>query len=235
MSTVAKRLSEDAALAEPLLENGERLSQKEFHRRYKAYPEDKKFELIGGMVFMSSALRRRHARYDEELSFAFGLYRRGTPGVELLPNATTILGEASEPQPDLTLRILAEYGGRSRENEDDYIQGPPELLAEIAYSTRSIDLTLKRLDYQRARVTEYLVLCVEDQRLHWFHFKSGRRIYPDAEGIFRSRVLPGLWIDSAALLVCNSARVVEAVQQGLASPQHAAFVKGLEAKRRRRR
>ena len=71
------------------LENGERLTQPEFHRRYQLCPDDVKFELIGGIVYMASPLRRPHAHYEEELSFALGIYRRGTPGVELLPNATS--------------------------------------------------------------------------------------------------------------------------------------------------
>src|SRR5262249_5049943 len=38
----------------PPLEDGQRLTQPEFHRRYQAYPEDVKFELIGGVVHMAS-------------------------------------------------------------------------------------------------------------------------------------------------------------------------------------
>src|SRR5438132_1422155 len=96
----------------PLLENGDRLSQKEFHRRYEAYPEDVKFELIGGIVYMASPLRRLHAIYRLKLGTILSLYADATPGVEALDNATTILGEESEPQPDLALRILPEYGGQ---------------------------------------------------------------------------------------------------------------------------
>jgi Uma2 family endonuclease len=190
-----------------------------------------KFELIGGIVYMVSPLRRPHARYDEELSFALGLYRRATPGVELLPNATTILGRLSEPQPDLALRILPEFGGQSRNSPDKYVQGPPELLAEIAYSTRAIDMHRKRLDYQRAGVREYVVLCVEELELHWFNFKPRREIRPNAQGVFRSRVFPGLWIEGSALLARDSARVEDVVRQGLTSPEHDAFVKRLQAAR----
>jgi Uma2 family endonuclease len=98
----------------PPLNNGDRLTQAEFHRRYEAHPGKEKFELIGGIVYLASPLRRPHANYHEELGFALGLYRRGTPGVELLLDATAILGEESEPQPDLALRILPELGGQSQ-------------------------------------------------------------------------------------------------------------------------
>jgi len=217
----------------PPLCTGDRMKQPEFHRRYQACPDDVTFELVGGTVYMASPLRRAHAVYDEELSFVLGLYRRATPGVELLPNATAILGEESEPQPDLALRVLEEYGGRSREDDDDYVEGPPEFLAEIAYSTRSIDMNQKREDYEQAGVLEYVVLCVEEQEVHWFHFPSGKNIRPNRQGISCSKVFPGLWIDPRALLARNSPRLAEVVQQGLASSQHAAFVARLERARRR--
>ncbi len=113
MSTALKRKQQAQLSALPPLHNGDRLTQAEFHRRYEQYPEDVKFELIGGIVYMASPLRLNHSDYDDELGFAFGLYRRATPGVQALHGATAILGEESEPQPDLGLRIMAEYGGRS--------------------------------------------------------------------------------------------------------------------------
>ena len=218
----------------PLLCNGDRMKQPEFHKRYEAYPDDVKFELVGGVVYMASPLRMPHGRYQPFLSFVLMLYQGGTPGVEVADNATVILGEESEPQPDLLLRILTEYGGRSGVTEDEYCQGPPELLAEIAHSSRAIDMNQKRADYEQCGVLEYLVLCVEERELHWFHFPSRRPIRPDRRGIARSRVFPGLWIDVAALLERDGPRLVAAVQQGLATPAHAAFVRRLERARKRR-
>src|SRR5207248_9361737 len=84
----------------PPLVNGDRMGQAEFHRRYKACPDNARFELIGGTVYLTSPLRRPHAVYHEELGFALRLYRRATPGVELGHDATAILGEQSEPRPD---------------------------------------------------------------------------------------------------------------------------------------
>jgi Uma2 family endonuclease len=217
----------------PPLRPGERLKQPEFHRRYEAYPEDVKFELVGGIVYMASPLRRRHSSHDEELGFALGISRRGTPGTELLRNATMILGEESEPQPDLGLRVLPEFGGRTQDTTDDYVEGSPEFLSEIAHATRAFDMNQKRADYQRAGVLEYLVVCVEDQELHWFNFKDRTVITPNRQGIYRSRVFPGLWIDGPALLALDSARVEEVVRKGLTGREHAAFVKRLDAARRR--
>jgi Uma2 family endonuclease len=218
----------------PLLVNGERMKQPEFHRRYEAYPDDVKIELIGGTVYVASPLGIPHGEHDSDLNGVFWLYKNATPGIQLLHNTTTILGEESEPQPDLALRIRPEFGGRSRETGKIYVKGPPELLAEIAHSTRDIDLYRKKEDYRQAGVVEYLVLCVEERELHWFHFPSGRPIKPNRQGISRSRVFPGLWIDAQALLALNSARLVEVIQQGLASKEHVRFVKRLQAAHRRR-
>jgi Uma2 family endonuclease len=229
MSTAARYPEGDGL---PLLANGDRMGQAEFHRRYQAEPGDLKFELVGGIVYQASPLRWPHAIYHEELGFALGLYPRGTPGVELGHDATAILGPESEPRPDLTLRIPAEYGGRSHLDSDGYVTGPPELLAEVAYSSRSLDMNQKRQDYEGAGVQEYLVLLVEEQQLHWFHFPSGGVIRPGRAGISRSRVLPGLWLSGGALLARDSARLAEVVQSGLASRAQAAFVRRLQRARR---
>ena len=172
--TILPRVASPSENGLPLLCNGDHMKQPEFHERYETYPEDVKFELIGGIVYMASPLRLTHSNYDDEIGFALGMYRRATPGVQALHNATTILGEESEPQPDLGLRILPEYGGRSRTTERDYVEGPPELLVEIAHSTRAIDMHAKRHDYHQTGVLEYLVLCVEEREPHWFGLQQGR-------------------------------------------------------------
>jgi Uma2 family endonuclease len=218
----------------PLLCNGDRMKQPEFHFRYEAYPEDVKFELVGGTVYMASPLRRPHGVYHTELGLVLGFYRAETPGVEAVDNATLILGEDSEPQPDLCLRILTEYGGRSRVNADEYLVGPPELVAEVAHSSRAIDLNPKRQDYERTGVREYLVRSIEEQQLHWLDFASGRPVRPGRAGVARSRVFPGLWVHVPALLARDSRRLIETVQQGTASRPHAAFVRRLEKARRGR-
>ncbi len=234
MSTAARTKSRRVRSELPPLHNGDRLTQPEFHRRYEAYPEDVKFELIEGTVYMGSPLRETHSDYEDELGFVFGVYRRATPGVKAIHGATTILGVESEPQPDLGLRILEEYGGRSRLTRKKYVEGPPELLAEISHSTVAIDLHQKKADYQRAGVQEYLVVCVDERLLLWFDFKNQQSIPANAQGIYRSQVYPGLWLHGPALLALDSSRVEDVARQGLASSEHAAFVERLSAARRKR-
>ena len=215
--------------AVPLLQNGDCLTQPEFHRRYEAYPDDTKFELIGGIVYMASPVRWKHGNYDGAFGLLFCHYTMATCGTQMSHNATAILGELSEPQPDSTLLILNEFGGQTRFDDDGYVFGAPELLAETAFSTVSIDMNQKRVEYERAGVIEYIVWCVEEAELHWFDFKSGRKIAADKAGIFRSRVFPGLWINSEALKSSDYAKLLRNLKRGLASPEHARFAKRLQA------
>lgn len=233
MSTLSSSLPNEQNRVQRLV-NGERMTQAEFHRCYERCGEDEKWELVGGIVYMASPLRRKHSRYDDEIGYILGSYRRQTPGTEVLHNATTILDDNSEPQPDLGLRILSEYGGQSWTTPDDYVAGAPELVVEIANSKRDLAMHGKRDDYQRTGVVEYLVVCMEERELHWYHFPSGKTIPPNREGIVRSRVFPGLWLDAAALLRLDSARLVEVLQRGVAGREHTAFVKRLQAAHRKR-
>jgi hypothetical protein len=214
----------------PPLHNGDRLTQEEFHRRYEAYPEDVKFELVGGIVYMASPLRRPHGTSSPKLSLVLSLYEAATPGTEVADNMTAILGEKSEPQPDLMLRLLTECGGQSAYNEEQYLVGAPEWVGEVAHSSKAIDLGAKRKDYLIAGVQEYLVFCVEEQELVWFHFPSKRKLKPDRHGVWKSKVFPGLWINGPALLERDSARLISTIQQGLATEEHTAFARRLAEK-----
>src|ERR1700722_14064759 len=214
----------------PALHNGDRMTQPEFHRRYEAYPEDVKFELIGGTVYMASPLKGPHGTYHFELTIALGFYKAGTLGIEGADNMTTILGAEGEPQPDLMLRLLKECGGQSGYNEQKYLVGAPELVAEVAHSSKAIDMGGKRKDYLAAGVQEYIVLCIEEQELYWFHFPSRRRLKADRNGVFKSRIFPGLWLDGPALLARDSTRLLAPVQQGLASEEHETFARKLAEK-----
>src|SRR6185312_1431550 len=161
MSTVERRPPAPATF--PSLADGQRLSQAEFHRRYEAMPPQTRAELVGGMVYMPSPMSADHGESTPDVSLWLGLYRRRTPGVRQADGATVILGEFGEPQPDALLRIEPERGGTCYTNEDNYLTGPPELIVEIARSSRPFDLGGKRDDYERAGVEEYVVVALDTQ------------------------------------------------------------------------
>lgn len=211
------------------LQNGDKMTREEFHRAYEQAPRNFRAELIGGVVYVPSPLRRRHSTHHSRLGMVFSLYELGTPGTEAGDNATVILGEESEPQPDLYLRILPEFGGQSTTNSKDYVQGPPELLAEVANSSRSIDLHAKRADYARNGVREYVVASLTDRRFFWFDLAGSRELEIPPDGVLRVRSFPGLWIDSQAFFDANGKRLVNTLQLGIDSPEHNDFVARLTA------
>jgi Uma2 family endonuclease len=211
----------------PPLENGAHLSAREFLRRFEAMPELKKAELINGIVYMGSPVRYdQHGEPDALVQTWLGNYAVATPGVRHATNSTARLGPDDVPQPDALLRIVPERGGQSQVDAKGYLQGAPELVVEIAASSVSIDLREKFASYRRARVLEYLVWRTQDHELDWWMLEDDeyRPIDPDANGIIRSRIFPGLWLDFEALLAGNGAKVMAALRHGLASPEHLAFV-----------
>jgi len=208
------------------LENGDQLDQETFHARYRAMPEDCRAELIGGIVHMPSPQKVPHSKAQQLVVRWLDEYAEATPGTEALLNNTQILGPESEPEPDACLFIAPEYGGQVYLDEDEYLHGPPELIVEVSSSTESIDLHRKKHDYQKAGVREYVVLALRIQQVFWFLRQRGK--YKDvalpADGLFRSRVFPGLWLDAEAVLGNRRQAVLTALEQGLASAEHAAFV-----------
>jgi Uma2 family endonuclease len=216
----------------PPLENGDRLDQKEFHARYKAMPEGVRAELIGGIVYMASPQKARHGRHQHKVLHWLGEYEVNTPGTEVLVNPTTILSEEGEPEPDGCLLILPECGGQTHEDPEEYIVGAPELIAEVSWSSESIDLNAKKTDYEKAGVREYVVVALRMKQVFWFVRRRGKfkPLPADPDDIIRSETFPGLWLDPAALLRRDMKRVLAVVGQGLASPEHAAFVAKLAGK-----
>ncbi|HBI42421.1 MAG TPA: Uma2 family endonuclease [Planctomycetales bacterium] len=216
----------------PPLENGDRLTRIEFERRYEAMPRVKKAELIEGVVHMPSPVRiERHSRPNSRLNGWLLFYEAGTIGVATGCDATTRLDTDNEPQPDGVLYIEPAFGGQVRISADDYIEGAPELAVEVAASNVSIALNAKMNVYRRTGVREYIVWRVLDQEIDWFVLRDGRydRLRPDAEGVYRSEIFPGLWLDTAALLRGDIAGMLATVQRGIASPEHGAFVDRLNA------
>ena len=212
------------------LNSGDQMLREEFHRLYEQTPEDFKAELIGGIVYVASPLHPSHGKPHLLLGLLVALYEGRTPGVDASDNTTIFLGKKGEPQPDLYLRILPEYGGQSSTNQDGYVEGAPELVVEVAHSSRAIDLHKKKEDYARYGVREYLVCCVKEQQLRWFDLVAGTELEPE-DGIYRLRTFPGLWINGPALVARNHAQLMSTLEQGLATPEHVAFVRQLAERR----
>jgi Uma2 family endonuclease len=214
----------------PPLENGDRLTRPEFERRYNAMPHLRKAELIEGVVYMPAALRfRSHGRPHAVLMAWLTDYWLATPGTELGDNSTVRLDLDNAPQPDIALFLDPEVGGQVQISDDDYIEGAPELIVEVAASSAAYDLGDKKKAYRRNGVQEYLVWQMFENKLDWFILQEGEYVSltPDEDGILRSRIFPGLWLAVNDLLNGNMVRVLAVLQEGLASPEHTAFVQQL--------
>jgi Uma2 family endonuclease len=230
-------IAEQAANAQvPPLENGDRLDQKTFHQRYEAMAEHVRAELIGGIVYMASPQKMPHGKSTVLIGRWLDEYAENTPGTEVLADATDIMGPESQPEPDNCLIILPEYGGQTHVTDDGYLGGAPELIVETASSTESRDLHQKKTDYERAGVREYVVVALRSQRVFWFALRGRRysELSPGPDGILRSRIFPGLWLDPDALLRRDRKQLLAVVEQGLAGVLHQAFVAKLAARHRRR-
>ena len=214
----------------PPLENGDKLTRHEFERRYHAMPNLKKAELIEGVVYVASPVRaKQHGKPHARIMGWLIAYEAATPGVESLDNTTILLDTDNEPQPDALLRI--ETGGQSRINKDDYVEGAPELIVEIAASSASYDLHEKLKVYRRNQVQEYLIWRVYDHQFDWFRLQQGEyiQLQPNADNIICSQIFPGLWLDKIALLRGDLGTVLAVLQQGLASPEHENFISRLSS------
>ena len=216
----------------PPLEHGDHLTRHEFERRYHAMSKTKKAELIEGIVYMPSPVRfKGHGAPHFQIITWLGVYLSQTPGLSAGDNATVCLDPDNEPQPDVLLRREKSRGGRSDISADDYIEGAPELVVEIAGSSASYDLHEKLTAYRRNGVQEYLVGRVYEQQIDWFSLEDGSYVAlaPDENSVICSRIFPGLWLDVAAMLKGESTTFLAVLQQGMAAPEHQEIVAQLVA------
>lgn len=223
-----------AAITLPeVLREGDRLNSEEFLRRWEAIPDLKQAELIGGVVFMPSPVSHIHGLMHGRLSGWLCAFVDATPGCEMSLESTWRMTDESVPQPDLSLRILPECGGQSR-LAGEYLDGAPELIVEVSGSTQSRDLGVKLDVYRRAGVREYVTVILNPRGVIWRELIRARyrEIEPGEDGLLRSVVFPGLWLDPDALWSPNKP-LRTAVELGIKTPEHAAFSRRLASRWRK--
>ncbi len=209
----------------PELVDGERLDSAEFERRYHA-SSIRKAELIEGVVRVASPVTDDHSPAHGSATLWVGLYQIGTPHLIMGVEGTVRLDQSNQPQPDVHLRIAPGFGGGATRSADGYVEGPPELIVEVAVTSTRLDLGDKLEAYRRNGVPEYIVWRVRDRAIDWFRLRDGRyeRLVPGDDGLIRSVVFAGLWLDPAALIRGDLPALNAAVLAGLATEEHAAFV-----------
>jgi Uma2 family endonuclease len=215
----------------PPFADGDQMDRETFHALYLQTPKNFKAELISGVVHVASPVKLGHGLPDSLTQFWLSSYAAETPGVIVCANTTTIVNDDTEIQPDISMMILPEYGGKMRVTEDDFVGGPAELIVEISNSTLATDLTDKKDRYEAFGVVEYLVVNALNEKIHWFRQTQMRfQTLQPQNGIWKSEVFPGLWLSENGLFVTNSSPLIPTLKLGLASPEHAAFVAKLNAK-----
>lgn len=216
--------------------DGMRLSRSEFRRLRDARPDVRRAERLDGALLMPAATRhllhgKPHRRFEQWLS----AYELATEGVDGSLACTVALGADHDPEPDSILFIAREAGGKCIITKEDYLEGAPELVVEIGASTAAIDLGRKRRIYESHGVDEYIVWLTESAEIRWFHRRDGQfePLAAGPDGILRSVIFPGLWLDVAAMLRLDMRRVLDVLNQGLATPEHAAFAARLREQMQR--
>jgi len=96
-------------------------------------------------------------------------------------------------------------------------------------TSSEVDFGPKLALYQRAGVQEYITVEGLGRRMIWRVLENGvyvaQTLPPD--GIVRSQVFAGLWLDVAAFWADDGAKVLAALNAGLASEDHQRFVERL--------
>lgn len=195
-------------------------------------PGVNKAELIEGVVHMPSPVRiNSHSKPHAIIVGLLFTYHAATPGTEVGDNGSLRLDLDNMPQPDAYLRIHESHGGQSRISSDDYLEGAPELVIEIAGTSAAVDLHSKLVAYRRNGVREYVVWLTDDHEIRAMRLVEGvyAPIAPDDVGVVRLETFPGLWLNVPALLDLDASQPLATLQQGLTSPEHAAFCGKLQS------
>jgi len=218
-------------------EDGDVMDQPTFHKLYEAAPQHFRAELIGGVVHLPSPVGMRHGKPHSILGAWLAFYSAESIGTESFIDITAIIGGDSEPQPDVSLIISPEAGGQTKVSEDDYLTGSPELAVEISHTTTLVDLHAKKQMYEKYGVREYIVVETKRRAIHWFIRRDSKfvAIKPGADGLFKSRVFPGLWLEPGAVFEQSAKKLLSVLEAGLATPEHAKFTAKLSAKLAKRK
>lgn len=201
-----------AEAAVPPLENGDHLTRDEFERRYAAMPGVNKAQLIEGVVYMPSPVTITDHGEPHAMLVGWVLaYCAHHPEVQPGDNVTVRLDNDNEPQPDVVLRRRS---GGSSAVAGKYVEGPPELVIEVAATSAAIDLHGKKNAYRRNGVREYLVWRTVDAAVDWFVLEAGEYVAlpAGADGFVESREFPALRLPVAGLLAGDLKALLAAVQ-----------------------
>jgi hypothetical protein len=75
-------------------------------------------------------------------------------------------------------------------------------------------------------VLEYVLRALDPDEIFWFGQEKGVLVQRPVrdDGLYRSRVFSGLWLDPVAFLNRDTRRLRAVIELGCTTPEHAAFV-----------
>lgn len=214
MTSIIRETNSPYRAYTPPLESGDLLDAAEYWRRYCATWEKLRAERINGKVYIMSPLRAvHHGNPHFLLAHWIATFAMHDPTLTGSDNATVRLNTDNDPQPDL---CLLRIGGQTHFDDEGFIIGAPEMIIEIAGSSASYDFGEKREVYEAAGVGEYLVFEAMEGRIQWWRSDKGRffEITPE-NGIYKSVLFPGLWLDAGALRSANAVALIATLQRGM--------------------
>lgn len=168
---------------------------------YRLIPDGQKADLIDGVIYMASPDSLRANKLTVFLCWLMRGFveARGSGGEVLSSRFAFELTDIRAPEPDVAyvrpqrLHLL----------EEARMRGGPDIAVEIvSRESRSRDYGEKRQLYQDAGVPEYWIIDPVQQRAEFLVLGSGRYELAVLEENrrFRSRALPGFWLDVDWLL-----------------------------------
>ncbi|MBI2889974.1 MAG: Uma2 family endonuclease [Nitrospirae bacterium] len=166
---------------------------------YCLLPEDKRYELIEGDLYMTPAPATRHQSISKYVLYAFVSQLERT-GMAVVFNAPidVYLSDENVVQPDV-LAIAIERKGIVKEK---YIRGAPDLVVEILSSEHpERDRTIKRKLYHKFGVKEYWIVDPEARSVEiWSWDQDGFKLAGSSTtGAVTSHTFPSLSIPVAEI------------------------------------
>jgi Uma2 family endonuclease len=161
---------------------------------YCQLPDDgKRYELIGGEMYMIASPTTEHQRISFNLTVAIGTHvREQSLGSLFIAPMDVVLSRRDVVQPD----ILFVSKDREMIITETHIDGPPDLIVEIlSPSTASLDQLVKRQLYARHGVREFWLVSPEASTVEVLELHEGayrRRVLVGRGDTITSNVLEGL-------------------------------------------
>ncbi len=168
---------------------------------YHLVPDGQKADLIDGVIYMASP---DSLRANDLTGFVYRLIQgfleaRGLGGRVVFSRYAFRLSELHAPEPDVAY-VRAE---RVELVGQGSMRGAPDIAVEVvSRESRHRDYDEKRRLYEQSAVFEYWIIDPLQQRVEFLVLEGGgyQLARLEENRLFRSRALPGFWVDLDWLL-----------------------------------